>query len=64
MTYRNLALLLLDDEYGINRQAWKLLADLLEDNGDNDVIDAVQEKGGRYCLRHQQALELAAVVKD
>ena len=64
MTYRNLALLLLDDEHGVNKQAWKLLADLLADNGDDDIVDAVQEKDGRYCLAHEEALKLAAVVKD
>ena len=64
MTYRNLALLLLDDEPGINRQAWKLLADLLEDNGDDDIVAAAQEKDGRYCLAHEEAMKLAAVVKD
>ena len=49
-TMRDLAIRLLDDAHGINRQAWKLLGDILEDEGHQDITDAVLPVGDRWRL--------------
>lgn len=52
---RNFAIELLDDEHGINSSAWDTLADMLDDNGDSDIIDAVKSTEGRWYLPHDAA---------
>lgn len=47
---RSLALALLDDDQGINLQAWKILRDILEDEGDTDIIEAVKIQDDRVYL--------------
>lgn len=47
---RNFAIALLDDEHGINSEAWDSLRDMLDDNEDNDILDAVKCTEGRYYL--------------
>lgn len=47
---RQLALELLDDDQGINSRAWKTLSDMLYDDEQNDIIDAVKETEGRIYL--------------
>ena len=47
---RALALALLDDEYGINADAWELLEQALEADNDYDIIKAVKVQDGRWYL--------------
>lgn len=47
---RQLALALLDDDYGITEKAWNLLHHLLAEAGYTDIIAAVREQDGRYYL--------------
>ncbi len=48
---RQLALLLLDDEYGISAEAWSELRVLLEsDDGNDDILTSVRSADGRYYL--------------
>lgn len=50
---RKLAIALLDDENGINGEAWDQLKVLLlcDEQGDNkDIINAVEESKGRFFL--------------
>ena len=61
MAVRNLALDLLDDEYGINRQAFNQLADWLEDEECDDIVDAVDACEGRYYIDAEKAKELRQV---
>lgn len=58
---RNLALDLLDDEHGINLQAWKSLADWLEDEGCEDIVAEVDVTEGRAILLSDVAVELRKV---
>ena len=59
--FRNLALDLLDDEHGVNKQAWKTLADMLDDEGCSDIVEAIAAKGGRFRLASETADALRAV---
>jgi hypothetical protein len=54
---RKLAILLLDDENGINEAAWTELLPLL----DVDIVDAAQCVGSRYFLNEDDAERLLAV---
>lgn len=48
---RQLAIALLDDEYGINAEAWRMLSAALEDEGGNDdILCAVRSADGRFYL--------------
>ena len=47
---RNFAFALLDDEHGIKAEAYDILLDLLFDDDQNDIIDAVKSQNGRYYL--------------
>jgi hypothetical protein len=53
--FRNFAIDLLDDEHGINSQAWKTLAEMLEDNGHDDIVNLVHAIDGRFYLDHAAA---------
>ncbi len=64
MAVRNLALDLLDDEHGINRQAYKSLADWLDDEGCSDIVDAVDACEGRYYIAAETAQELRQVTPE
>ena len=48
--WRQFAIDLLDDEHGINKQAFEFLADLLADTGNGDIVEAVESAEGRYYL--------------
>jgi hypothetical protein len=45
----------LDDEHGINSQAWNTLADILYDYDCQDIVDAVKATEGRYYLTSDAA---------
>ena len=62
--FRNLALDLLDDEDGVNQTAWNTLSDMLDDNGDNDITEAVRSVNGRYYLTTDAAALLRTVIKE
>lgn len=55
---RKFAIDLLDDENGINDQAWDQLSDLLNINRDDDIVDAVKAQDGRWYLTSEKANEL------
>ena len=54
MQFRKLALLLLNENYGINgvsEDAWEIIASGLEDEGNNnDILEAVEKRCDRYFL--------------
>ena len=54
---RKLALLLLDDEHGINEKAYEELAAALVDSGNEDVLQAVDGADGRYYIGEDYAEE-------
>ena len=60
-TLRNLAIDLLDDEHGINSQAWKILADMLYDTDAIDILDAVEATDGRYYIKTKVARQMRQV---
>jgi hypothetical protein len=60
---RNFALALLDDEQGINSEAWDTLRDLLYDDEQNDIVEAVQSQDGRFYLPGSAVGELRQIVK-
>ena len=48
---RQLAIALLNDEHGINNDAWVMLSAALEDEGGNeDILTAVKSTEGRWYL--------------
>ncbi len=55
---RLLAILLLDDENGINGLAYNALAQALTESGNEDVLLAVRAQDGRYFIGEQDAAEL------
>lgn len=48
--WRQFAIDLLKDEHGINGEAFKFLAGLLEDTGNEDLVEAVESTEGRFYL--------------
>jgi hypothetical protein len=58
---RKLAILLLDDENGINKDAYRELAKELIAEGHTDIVNAVTAQNGRYYLGEDDAADLAAV---
>lgn len=58
MALRNFALDLLDDEYGINKQAFNSLADMLYDDDQEDITNAVDATEGRFYIPTEKANEL------
>jgi hypothetical protein len=58
---RNFAFALLDDEYGINGEAWESLHQMLEDDDQEDIIDAVKATEGRYYLTAETANKLRPI---
>jgi hypothetical protein len=52
---RQLAILLLDDENGINEAAFNELAPALVESGNQDVLDAVNAQDGRYFIGESDA---------
>ena len=61
LAFRNLAIDLLDDEQGINKTAWKTLAEMLDDAGSDDIVRAIKAKAGRFYLLSGAAAELREV---
>lgn len=61
MAVRNLALDLLDDEYGVNSRAWDSMIDWLDDEGCDDIIDVVDACEGRFYLTEENATMLREV---
>jgi hypothetical protein len=59
---RKLAILLLDDENGINEAAYNELATQLAAEGHNDILNAVTAQDDRYYLGEDDAQELLVVV--
>jgi len=47
---RELAILLLDDDYGINWGAWQMLSSVLDEENCDDIVVAVGESDGRFYL--------------
>lgn len=47
---RETAIAILDDDYGVNGDAWVCLYSLLRANGDFDVINRVDATDGRFYL--------------
>lgn len=64
MALRNFALALLDDEHGINKEAFDCLSDMLYDDEQEDVIDAVDATEGRFYLTEENANMLRQVQND
>lgn len=58
---RIFAITLLDDENGINEDAFNMLAPELFNAGCQDVLDAVECQDGRYYLGEDDAQDLLAV---
>jgi len=58
---RILAILLLDDENGINEQAFQQLAVELEIAGHTDILNAVNAQDGRFYLGEDDAADLLKV---
>lgn len=62
---RQFAFALLEDEFGINREVWDTLRDLLDDDNQNDIIDKVQMNlKHRYFLSSDDATVLESVPFD
>jgi hypothetical protein len=61
---RQLAILLLDDENGINESAYRVLAQELIAEGHPDIVNAVTAQDGRFFLGEQDAAELRKVVPE
>lgn len=55
---RQLAILLLDDENGINSEAYEALASILHETGNQDILDAVEANNGRYWIGEDDAQAL------
>jgi len=60
---RTLAILLLDDENGINSEAYFLLEPMLHETGNQDILDVVECQHGRYYLGEDDAQDLLAAGK-
>ena len=58
---RLLAILLLDDEQGINSEAYEALASMLHETGNQDILDVVECKGGRYWIGEDDAQDLKGI---
>jgi len=58
---RKLAILLLDDENGINEAAYNELATQLAEAGHTDILNAVTAQDGRYYLGEDDAQDLLGV---
>ena len=54
---REFTIRLLDDDEGINEQAWELLQQILHENGEDDIVDWVDSADGRFYLKHDHDLE-------
>lgn len=61
---RDFAITLLDDDHGINSEAWDALNHMLYDNGDIDIIATVQVVEGRYLLPSATVAHLRSVLSD
>ena len=57
---RLLAILLLDDQDGINEEAYHQLASILHETSNQDILDAVEANRGRYWISEQDA----AILKE
>jgi len=55
---RLLAILLLNDENGINSEAYEALASMLHEIGNQDILDAVEANNGRYWIGEDDAEDL------
>ena len=55
---RELALELLDDEHGISTDAWAVLQPMLVENGDQDILDAIDGCEGRVYLSEDHGIEI------
>ena len=55
-SFRNFAITLLDDEYGVNESAWNLLKEKLNNIGASDIVDKVVYVGQRYFLNEDHGL--------
>ena len=58
---RLLAILLLDDQDGINSEAYEQLAAMLHETSNQDILDAVEANGGRYWISEEDAVILKQV---
>ena len=57
-TLRKLAVQLLDDDDGINESAWDTLSEALEENGELDILQAVDAADERFYLPEGRAARL------
>lgn len=64
MTLRNLALNMLDDEQGISEGAFFELRCKLDNDGQSDIVDAVEACEGRFYLTEENASRLRGVNKN
>jgi hypothetical protein len=55
MSLRKFAVVLLNDDQGINYPAWELLRAMLRKEGHTDIIDAVDMQDGRVYLPADKA---------
>ena len=59
--FRSFVIDLLDDEAGINKTAWKALAEALTDEGNDDIVRAVKVQDRRFYLPAHAAEKLRQV---
>ena len=57
---RLLAILLLDDQDGINEEAFNHLSSMLHETGNQDILDAVEANDDRYWIGEDDA----AILKE
>ena len=55
---RKLALALLDTDMGINETAWDVLAKMLWEAGERDIVDKVKGQDGQFYLPEDAVAEL------
>lgn len=49
---RKLSIALLDDDEGINEQGWYILRDMLVEDGQHDILEAVDSVDNRFFLKN------------
>jgi len=58
---RNLALSLLDDQHGINKEAYDQLEHILNESGEQDILDNVKSNHNRYWIEEYDAEQLKSI---
>jgi hypothetical protein len=61
---RELGILLLDDENGINKDAYDKLHTMLMESGSEDILNAVDSCDGRFFIGEQFAEEQLKILNE